>query len=179
MISTHVRLEVKFDLTPRIQRRLQALKERAAIVGWPGEGSPLHLERMADGSFKTHPTMTVAQVAAVHEFGSPEHNVPARPMLRTAAAYHAHEIGPFFAPILKRYVEGRGEPDATMRRIGSFWKGKVRRMFITEAENTWKPLKEETLEARRAKKFFGTKKLLDTKHLRESLDYKAVAASYR
>lgn len=92
-------------------------------------------------------TLTNASLAAIHEFGSPEHNLPARSMLKIPIADHAQEIMEPF----------KGKADSFLRKgtllqlyklIGVACEKVVDGAFQSGGYGKWAPLKYSTLLAK-------------------------------
>lgn len=177
-ITTDVNIEVRDEKLRAIRTRLDRLGRRAVVVGWPGEGSPLHQERAADGSVVTSSDTTVAAIAVIHEFGSEKNNVPARPILRTAVAKYANTLETVTKRLYKGVLSGAIAEDVALRQLGLFWEGKVRRVF-TDSPG-WAPLTPETVARKTTKGgLTGEQPLLDTGHLRRSVTSRLVGAGAR
>lgn len=65
------------DRVPLVLRAIETLTNSEVLVGIPGDAT----ERKPEPG-QTAPTITNAALGYIHEFGLPEHNIPARPFLR-------------------------------------------------------------------------------------------------
>ena len=169
-----------FDTAPleRITNRLHRLQERAVVVGWPGDGSPMHQERLASGAVASSAHTTVAAIAVIHEFGSVKNNIPARPILRTAAEKYGKSLQTVTTNLYKGILRGDINEHDALAKLGLFWEGKVRKVF-TDSPG-WAPLSPSTLRSKTTKGgLTGTQPLLDTGHLRRSITSRVVGSSYR
>lgn len=169
-----------FDTAPleRIRDRLARLEKRAVVVGWPGDGSPMHQERLASGSIGSSSHTTVAAIAVIHEFGSVSRNIPARPILQTAAAKYGKQLQTVTANLYKGMLRGDLNEHDALAKLGLFWEGKVRKVF-TDSPG-WVPLSPSTLRSKTTKGgLTGEQPLLDTGHLRRSVTSRVVGSSYR
>lgn len=115
----------------------------------------------------------VALVAAVNEFGWPEHNIPPRLGMRATAEASKTAWAAIAASVAKRVAQGKLTPAAAMEIITAKAAGDVRK-HITEVHEP--PLKVDTVKARLAGKKQGrvvsitiAKPLVHTGYLLNSL----------
>lgn len=113
--------------------------------------------------------MTNASLAYIHDQGSPAANIPARPFMRPGIM----EVKDFIAKELEKGARGAmhgdaGAVDIALNRAGlkaqASIRGKINEGIAPE-------LAESTLAARRARGRTGTKPLVDTGQLRNSINY--------
>lgn len=177
-LSVSASITVHAEKLNQVKRRLGHLDEKAVVVGWPGDGSPLHQERDARGAVCTSPDTTVAYIATVHEFGSPSRNIPARPILKTAVAKYGKQLDNVTARLYNGVLAGSIDETKALAQLGLFWEGKVRRVF-TDSPG-WAELRPATVARKTTKGgLAGTQPLIDTGHLRRSVTSKVVGAGYR
>lgn len=88
--------------------------------------------------------MTNATLAAIHEFGAPEHGLPARSVLKVPISEHAKEI--------MQSVKGKADMIVKARDIKSLWslvgiaaEKVISKAFDTGGYGKWAPLRYETL----------------------------------
>lgn len=111
----------------------------------------------AEGS--TYPDGTsLPMVAALNEFGRPDHNQPPRPFMRNTVSAHSGEWPAGAAGILKR---SGGDTEMALRLMGDVIQGQMQE---TISKFTSPPLSPATV----AKKGFS-KPLIDTNHMAESV----------
>ena len=171
-------VEVHTEDLERVKARLSSLGARAVVVGWPGDGSPLHQERASNGSETTSPDTTVAYIATVHEFGSPRRNIPARPILKTAASKYGKNLENVTKNLYNGVLKGDIGEDRALAQLGLFWEGKVRRVF-TDSPG-WAPLQAATVARKTTRGgLTGEQPLIDTGHLRRSVTSRVVGAGYQ
>lgn len=124
---------VTMDLK-KMQSLYEGLKTKAVI----------QVGVFADKSARPENGFTNAELAAIHEYGSPEHNLPARSMLKVPIADHAKEI---MAPF-------KGKADSFLRKgtllelyklIGVACENVVSGAFQSGGYGKWAPLTYETL----------------------------------
>ena len=99
----------------------------------------------------------VALVAAVHEFGAPAKNIPARPFLRTAIAQKKDK----WAKQLGKAIEATGNTEGALEIVGEVIKDDIRSSIH---DGDWAPNNPKTA----ARKGFG-KPLIDTAHMINSV----------
>lgn len=106
---------------------------------------------------------SVASVAATHEFGDPENNIPERPFFRQTMAQLERDLLPF----LSTFVVSLGNFNvsrAVGERVGSFAEGKVKRRIVDLRDP---PNSPATIAAKGS-----SNPLIDTGHMRQSVTYK-------
>jgi len=107
------------------KKQLEELKKKELVVGLP--------MGKADGS--------VIQYASVHEYGSPEKNIPRRSFLRVPTMTKEREIIRFFDSRARQLTDGMTADDI-LGQTGAFMQGIVLQSF---RNNDWAPLKESTI----------------------------------
>jgi hypothetical protein len=66
------------DRVPLVLRAIETLTKSEVLIGIPGDAA----ERKPEPGQTAPPQITNAALGYIHEFGLPEHNIPARPFLR-------------------------------------------------------------------------------------------------
>lgn len=175
MISAAV-LGIEVHDAPKqaLYRRLSELDSLATIVGWPGEGSPLHKTFGPKGEVITT-TLTVAQVAGIHEFGSQVRNIPKRPVMRETVMRNRRLLLLASKIIYNRVIYGLSARDA-LDQLGFFWQHRVKETFTN---GRFRRLKDSTVAKRVRRGNPSTQPLVDYGHLRLTITHKTVGASYR
>ena len=176
MMTVTMKIETNTEVLDGIKRRVASLGNKSVIVGWPGVGSPMHQERDSKGQTTTSSTTTVAQIAVIHEFGSPAHNLPARPILKTAASRYHPLLERVTAKLYKSFLYGEQTETQALAKLGVFWEGKLRGIF-TDSPG-WAPLRPATIARKTRAGNTGDAILIDTGHLRRSITSAVVGASY-
>ena len=111
--------------------------------------------------------LTVAEVAAIHEFGAPEANIPQRSFVRATVDAKAAEIAALQHGQASAVFQGKTELGPALDRIGA----KVASMMqATIAAGITPPLKPETVERKGS-----SKPLVNTGQLKSSITWKVVA----
>jgi hypothetical protein len=119
-------------------------------------GVPATKGTRSDGGARV---VTNAMLARVHEFGSPAHNIPARPFLRPAIK----KVQPTILPMLKKaaqdIVMGQGVPvDVVLNKVGIIARNAAVEA-ITNPDPAFAPLQPATIRARMRKTAAGRRKL--------------------
>ncbi len=115
---------------------------------------------------------TNVMVGAVHEFGSPQNNIPSRSFLRSTFNKKRSEIYKTLYKIIAQEIDGGGVSiDKALKKLGVYTKGLVQATF-TDAGNGWKKLKDPTRGGKN-KKGQATP-LIDTGQLRASIGFQVV-----
>jgi hypothetical protein len=143
-----------------LKRRMRNLNGNAVYVGWP-DSSPLHRSKRANGSEVSGP-LTVAMIAAVHEFGSERHNLPARPILGMAIRKYKPELGKHMASLAAAVANGKLTEREALARLGVYWEGRVKKVFTDNPG--WQDIQQKTKDRKHS-----TGILIDTGHLRQSV----------
>ena len=157
-----------------IMAKAARLSRKEVAVGWLAP-SQQHRRFGAGGQIVTDTRNTVVDVAAQHEFGDVARNLPRRPVLGTAVDMYRRDLGAKIASSAKAFIEGPLSEDALLTKLGAFWKERVQRTFTDT--NGWAPLTPK-YAARRLRHTPHTLPLLDTGHLRESVEYRVVSKGY-
>lgn len=105
----------------------------------------------------------LAMIAAVHEFGSPEHNIPERSFLRGGIRRGTPKFHAVNVDSLKRVVNGEMTVDQAVNKLGVVAVGEVKREFTV---GKFVPLKPATI-----KRKGSSRPLVDTGQLRQSITY--------
>ena len=122
-----------------LQKALKTLDDAVGKVGW------FQTAHYPDGT-------PVAYVAAIHEFGVPEKNIPPRLGMRATADEKRGEWAKVSEVGAKRILNGQATPWEVMETIGLKAAGDVRKHI---ANVTSPPLKADTVKARLAGKKQG------------------------
>lgn len=150
---------VTVDKVKRIARSLSTLPATQVLVGVPSEKAPRE-----EGQ-----PITNAELGYIHEFGSPESNIPARPFLFPGI----RNATPRFEGYLRQGA--RAALDGNESGIGRALSaaGQVAASAVQTKITTgpFVPLAAATLAARRARGRTGTKPLIDTGQLRRSITW--------
>lgn len=135
---------------------LRTAAEKGVYVGIPSEKT-----KRKDGK------ITNAEIGYINEFGSPKQGIPARPFLNPAIRNNSKRIAALLEPDISAPAN-----DAHLIRAGEFASAKVK-AYITN-QTGFVPLAQATINARKRKRKngrAGTKALIDTGQLRQSIHY--------
>lgn len=106
-----------------------------------------------------YPDGTPVALVAVHEFGAPAKNIPARPFLRTAIAQKKDK----WAKQLGKAIEATGNTEGALEMVGEVIKDDIRSSI---RDGDWAPNKPKTT----ARKGFS-KPLINTAHMVNSVGH--------
>lgn len=130
-------LQVIRDDTAKLDERIAELKALKLSVGYTRQS----------GGREIHPDseITVAKLAAIHEWGSPSDNIPARSFIRRTMHERRREIADELKRAVKAAVEGKITPVQAYARVGKLVLGLIRAKL--ESASGWaKPLQAATAE---------------------------------
>lgn len=121
---------------------------------------------------KKAPKINMAELAAIHEFGSQSNNIPARSFLLSTLNENSEKYAGEFNSIINAIESGKSA-NAGLSNLGNM----ARRDILDKFKNNdWQPIKPETKARRRKvknptnKKLSGIHKpLIDTGELRKSI----------
>lgn len=151
------------DKLPQLKLALAQLAKQSVLVGVPAEKNARKDEN--DG-------MNNAQIAYVQDNGSPAQNIPPRPFMREGVQNIKSKITYHLIKGAKSAIEDGANPleslDATLHKVGLITQDSIRKRINS---NIPPPLSEYTLEKRKERKFKGTKTLIETGQLRNSINY--------
>ncbi len=113
--------------------------------------------------------MNNATLAYIHENGAPAANIPARPFMRPGVEDVKDKVATEFKKAAASAVQGNeAEIDKRMNRAGLIVQSSMRARIN---EGPPPPLKPGTIAARKRRGRTGTKPLIDTGQLRNSINY--------
>lgn len=136
---------------------VNAMDKKRVYVGVPGNES----ERSED--------ITNVSLAYIHDRGSPKVNIPARPFLQPGIDSARAQIE---ARMKKAAASPNWSPallDQTLEQVGTIAQSSVKKQIRSQEGFT--PLAKSTLKAREKKGFKGTKALIHTGKLLNSISY--------
>jgi hypothetical protein len=151
-----------------LQLRLQGLRDKCATVGWhAAEGTRPKLVRRAKGSIVSNWRTNVASVALVHETGSYERMIPARPVHRTAFRNpdFRRQLVALASSEYRGLLKGK-KPEIVLHSLGAFWRTRFDRVF--DGENNWPALAGSTLIRRSTNGNYSDQPLVDTRQMRDT-----------
>lgn len=151
------------DRVAEILKGIRSLTKDVVLVGIPAEDAARE-HAPAAGTLINN-----AALGYIHENGAPEAGIPPRPFLLPGIAGAQARIADEFGKAATYAIEGR--PEAVSRqfvRAGTIGRDAVKAKINT---GPFVPLAPTTLAARRARGRTGTKPLIDTGQLRNSINF--------
>lgn len=98
------------------------------------------------GTKGTYPDgLTVIQVGAIHEFGSPARGIPQRSFLRMPMFVNRDKIKKMIFKEFLLVSNGKKTVNQALKTMGAFGKGLSKASF---RDNNWSPLKPATIKAK-------------------------------
>ena len=154
------------DNLKKVMVALNSFPDKDVLVGIPADTTA----RKNDiGGAVPVSEMTNAQLGYIHEFGAPEHNIPARPFLYPGLRGVKTHIAAYFKQYGLAAMKGSKEGmDRALHSMGILGMNAVRRKITV---GPFVPLKASTLAARRRRGRTGTRPLIDTGQLRAAITY--------
>lgn len=136
------------------KKDIQQFKSSVVKIGLP---------KGTSGSYENG--LSVIQVGAIHEYGSPSRNIPARSFLRMPMFVNRDKIKKMIFTEFIKVKNQKTSVSEALNRLGAYGEGLSKASF---RDNNWSPLKPATIKAK------GNKgnPLINTKQLRDSIIYK-------
>lgn len=143
--------------------RLRKLAAGRVLVGVPAEEA----FREPDPDEKSQPNN--AMLGYIHENGSPAQNIPARPFLIPGVRDARERIASSLESSARKTLAGAdGSAEQDLHKVGLIAQAAVRAKIT---DGPFVPLHPQTLAKRKKKGRTGTKPLIDTGQLRNSINY--------
>ena len=101
--------------------------------------------------------LTNAELAVVHEFGSPQNNIPPRPFIKQGTDRVSQEVESILRKGSIKIFEGKGKSKEVLEKVGETWEDAIKGEITSGALT---PTKE------------GDKPLLKTKELYNAISHK-------
>lgn len=148
------------DFTDDFNKIVKSFKRDAVLVGIPQE------EAKRDEST----LINNATILAINEFGSPLNNIPPRPVMAIGLKNAQNEItDQFKLAVQKAFSQGISALNTYYNRAGIIASNSIKKVINSQEDID--PPSEATLEARKSKGFKGTKALIVTGQMRNSITY--------
>lgn len=112
-------------------------------------------------------SMTMAKLAAVHEFGSPAHNIPDRPFIRQTIDRIKGDIIKFNKNQYDQIIQGKTTVYKALASLGVYVTREMKRQFNI---GNFAKNKPATIAAKKG----SSKPLIDTGRLRNSINFEVV-----
>jgi len=153
-----VSVKITKDNVAALLSNIQSMTRKEVLVGVPG-----------DLAARSGTPINNAALAAIHNNGSPVNNVPARPFLIPGVENAQPQILRLLEAGARRGLERPSEVEDALERAGIVAAMSAKRV-ITSQEG-FEPLAQGTLNARARKGFKGTKALIQTGQLLNSITH--------
>lgn len=151
-------LTVTKDLTGSFLKLIDALKNTSVLVGIPAD------------SKSRDEGITNAQLLAINNFGSPANNIPARPVLQVGIRNAQDAIAEQFKKAGQTVLtKGQGAIDAYYERAGIIAAQSVKKSINDQDFDGAPGPSDATLRARKSAGFSGTKSLIVSGQMRNSI----------
>ncbi len=153
-------LTVTSDFTEEFNRIIAGFKRDAVLVGVPEE----------DTTRDDDAPINNATLMAINNFGSPANNIPARPVMAIGIANAQAEIAEQFRQAtIKALSQGLSALTTYYNRAGLIAANSIKKAI--NSQEGIKPPADATLAARESAGFKGTKALIVTGQMRNSVTY--------
>lgn len=140
---------------------LNDLRKKEVVVGLP-KGKADYVYPAKDNS--KSPPLSVIDIGLIHELGSPEAGIPARPFLKPMLQEKHADVMRVMNSLVK--IESHKTADEVLGKTGAYAAGLVIRYIKSGGEGKWAPLKESTIKAKES-----SSPLIDGGHLWQSITY--------
>lgn len=149
---------------------LRVWKElRARVLAAAASDSRVKVGVMASAGHHAESGITMAELAAVHEYGSPANSIPERSFLRKTLDLKAQEIKAKMREVTQAYVEDRISLAQALGLVGQWMVTQVR---LTITSQQVRPRLDESEAGRRTIEKKGSSvTLVDTGQLLNSISY--------
>lgn len=159
-------VKVTVDHVSAFKESIVKMIKRKAYVGIPLD-NPDNTRRQDLKESGRDVNITNAEIGYTNEFGSPLHNIPPRPFLIPAALSSKGEIEKTLSNAAKNAIGGGGNIDAALLAVGTKVQNRAKKNITSS--NGFEPLSESTVKARKRKGLKGTKPLIATGQLVNSI----------
>ena len=145
---------------PGLNRLMASVEDggRSVLVGVPAGVEHVDETRLAQGP-------RWPEIAAIHEFGYPEGNIPERPVLRQGVSNGAPRFRRLNVASARQIMRGEMTVDQAVERLGVVAVGEVKREF-TRPSPAFKPNAPATVAAKGS-----SRPLIDSGQYRQSITY--------
>jgi hypothetical protein len=159
-LSRKPTLNVTADFVQDINEIVKGFRRDVILVGIPEEKSDR----------KENLPINNATLLAINEFGSPEQNIPPRPVMRIGIAKAQNQIAETFKQgVIDALTRGISALSVAYNRVGIIASVSIKK--VINSQEGIEPPSEATLRAREAKGFEGTKALIVTGQMRNAITY--------
>jgi len=156
-------VRVTFDKTKQVIEGMRLVANTRVMAGIPAE------KGLRSADEREGAPLNNAELMYIHEFGAPEANIPARPVIYPAVKSIRKEAVWMLGRIAVWAMEGKiGKAEQGFHAVGILAQNALRKRIT---DGPFIPLSPRTLAARRARGRTGDKPLIDTGQLRRALTY--------
>lgn len=143
-------------------RQLEDLSKKEVVVGIPASANKNH--KSEDGEI-----IKLAELGAIHEYGSPKLRIPQRSFLRIPLQTNHDRLLKF---ISKELSFSEIDTNNALGKLGALGQSVVLEAFKTQGDGKWKPLSPLTeLYRKKGNSSGSSKPLIDTGQLRQSITF--------
>ena len=151
-------MQVTVDITARVMVNIRELPEKRLLVGIPAEENARGEE------------IGNAALGFIHENGSPARNIPARPFLVPGMRdVEPQAVAMLEKPTADALTHGAAALEKGYERAGLVCQAAVKKRIVSQ--EGFAPLSPRTIAARQRKGYKGTKALIRTGQLLNSITY--------
>jgi hypothetical protein len=161
-----VRVTIATDHVNALNESIKKMLKRKAYVGIFAD-DPSNTRKADLEESGRDVKITNAEIGYINEFGEPAHNIPPRPFLIPAVLSSKSEIEASLFNVAQKTVGVGGDIDTALLAVGTKVQNRAKKN-ITESVG-FETLAESTIKARRRKGFQGTKPLIVTGQLVNSI----------
>lgn len=174
-MATSEAVHMSTNKLDQIIKAMDSLEDLEVVVGYQGEkAQQFALKYDADGGKVPQP-INMATLAAIHNFGTSDGHIPARPYMSIGLMNSREEVQKRMALIAKRIHDGDTTPKKDLNAIGAVVVNAMRQALESLKNDARYALSEATKENRKrrrgARKGDNASPLIDTGRLRQSLSF--------
>lgn len=151
-------VQITKDQVDKVLRQIQRMTDKELLVGIP-----------ADEASRNDGSVTNPMLGFLHEHGSPLQNIPARPFLVPGAERSTPKAAKALKPYATKSLTGEADIEQGLEAAGLVMQAGVKN-YMRSSEGM-APLAPATIAARQAKGYKGTKPLIRTAQLLNSINY--------
>ena len=151
-------IKIVKDDVKKLLKNIEAIASKSVLVGIPSEKK----ERKEGDT-------TNAEIGFIHEYGSPMRNIPARPFLVPGVKASAERVSKTLKSYASDALNDASTIDKGLNAVGLIAQSQVKKQIVSQ--EGFAPLSPTTLKARSDKGFKGTKALIRTGQLLNSITF--------
>lgn len=146
------------DNLKSLLKNIESMSKKSVLIGIP-----------SDKTIRPEVPQTNAELGYLHEHGSPARNIPARPFLIPGVKAANENTTKILKEYAGKALQDYKAIDNGLNAAGLFAQNSVKKYII--AQTNFTPLSAATIAQRKAKGFKGTKALIRTGQLLNSITY--------